>query len=186
MLEHIRTQQSVTPADMITLRECIESAREILMCPHCPKRFLSIIQNVSILGTLCFCITDCYSRILRSVDAEEQRAFNMNEQKQLEIRSSIFASVQGNDSAASFQVEMTPSQWKAFMRNTVKSEVFGVHGSREKCFWAFLDNLEDRQKHWHEMPDCDPTYRSDCTPDNQPLCILTIKEVRKMVKDLNL
>ncbi|CAG8172974.1 unnamed protein product [Penicillium salamii] len=190
MLERLRTTQHfVTLGDIVTLRECREGAREVLACTHCPQNYLSNTQNALILGTLCLCFAECYGSILRNVDAEEQRALQANEQKQLEITTPIVTSSQVSNGSALFQVEMTPPQWKLFMRNTVKAEIFGVNGHRETCFLSFLASMEERQESWHEtIPaiNCDHTYRYDCTTEDQPLCILTIKEVRKMIDNLGL
>lgn len=194
LLERIRTttRPFAAPGNMLLLRECIDSAREVLICPHCPQGYLSSIQNVSILGTLCLCIAESYSRILRSIDEEEQRASRANEQKQLEITSSGFAPTQNNHSnsaPALFQVEITPAQWKAVMRNTVKAEIFGVEGYRERCFLSFIADLEERQKRWHESPsapDINESGRFDGAGEHIPLCLVIVKEARRMLDDLGL
>ncbi|OJI96980.1 hypothetical protein ASPVEDRAFT_23958 [Aspergillus versicolor CBS 583.65] len=187
LLERIRTttRPFAAPGNMLLLRECIGSAREVLICPHCPQGYLSSIQNVSILGTLCLCIAESYSRILRSIDEEEQRASRANEQKQLEITSSGFAPTQNNNSNG------TPTlfQWKAVMRNTVKAEIFGVDGYRERCFLSFIADLEERQKRWHEnpsVPDFNESGRLDGADEHIPLCLAIIKEARRMLNDLGL
>lgn len=75
------------------------------------------------------------------------------------------------------------------MRNTMKAEVFGISGFQEKSFLSFLAEFEDRQKRWHRnppAPDCEKSYRSDCTTKEEPLCLLTIKEIRNMLDNLEL
>ncbi|QKX53843.1 uncharacterized protein TRUGW13939_00923 [Talaromyces rugulosus] len=190
MMEQLRGQDQFTvPDDLTILRNCLNSARQVLDCTHCPLRYLSIVQNATILGALCLCLAECYARALDWIDGEAKRANSAKQQKRLSVLASSPDVIHGPSLTvtmpASFAVEVAPSEWRNMMRNIVKAELFGTESRKQDCFSSFISALEDRQRSWHRTPpapDCPPMYRSPCNVDDPlPTCLSIVNEAKKLI-----
>ncbi|CAG8390402.1 unnamed protein product [Penicillium salamii] len=194
LLEQLRTNTKlVIPDDLVTLRNCKDKALGVVGCRQCPLRYFSVIQNGLILGVVTTCIAECYGRLLEQIDREELRATSEREKKRFDI-SNVSLGL-GSSSASpspqlNFTVEVEPSTWRESMRNIIKSELHGVQGRRENCFMAFVFQLEERQKKWHQTPparDCPSHYRSSCNhPDRTPSCLIVLDNTKRLVNSFNL
>ncbi|KAE8376782.1 hypothetical protein BDV26DRAFT_264982 [Aspergillus bertholletiae] len=190
MMEQLRAKDRiVVPDDLGLLRNYVSSAKQVLYCQECPRRYLSIVQNGTMLGVLCMCIAACYARALEAIDAETKRASDANEQKQLCISASSPESLHSpsplGNVLSSFSVDVAASEWASIMRRTVKVEIFGTESCTENCFMSFIDTLQERQKGWHRIPpapDCPSTYPSLCDKnDPEPVCLVIVNQARKLV-----
>lgn len=189
LLERLRIKsQLIAPDDLFLIRDSLEKLTAVIYCEKCPQRYFSIIQNAVILGVVCLCIAESYARVLEAIDREEARASRTGEQKLVNIFmiAGGLLSGQGDpESSYPFSAEMSPAEWKVLMRRLVKAEVLGIEGRRDKCFLALIEQLDERQRRWHETPpapDCPPGYRSTCRfPDRIPTCLKLIDDARKLV-----
>ncbi|KAF4954100.1 hypothetical protein FSARC_12225 [Fusarium sarcochroum] len=176
----------VVPNDLAILRNTFERAKDVLDCPKCPLRFASVLQNATILGTLCVCISESYVRFIKAVDAKTLEAADKG--AKLKVALNPLHGDSHSDpvnETLSVPIEVSSEQWKSLMYNAVKSEIFGVEGCRDKSFISFIERLEDRQKRWHTLPtapDCPSTYQSACSSsDELPLCLTITKAARKVL-----
>ncbi|KAE8167717.1 hypothetical protein BDV40DRAFT_152664 [Aspergillus tamarii] len=190
MMEQLRAKDRIAvPGDLVLLRNCVSSSKQVLYCQECPRRYLSIVQNGTMLGVLCMCIAACYARALETIDTETKRASDANERKQLCISTSNPEALHDPSSLgnvlSSFSVDIAASEWASIMRRTVKVEIFGSESSKENCFMSFIDALQERQRGWHQVPpapDCPSTYRSLCDMTGpEPVCLVIVNEAKKLI-----
>jgi hypothetical protein len=143
---------------------------------------------------LCLCMAECYAKLLDDIKQERIRATSADEQKRLSFSSfghdSLRRASQCEPMIAPVVLDVSPSEWEDFMRKTVKSDIFGADGHRERCFMSLLNGLEERQRQWHQTPpakDCPPMYRSACGPaDRMPTCLMIVRDVRSLIDSLDL
>ncbi|KAF4943307.1 hypothetical protein FGADI_13505 [Fusarium gaditjirri] len=184
LLNRLRVRTELTvPDDLATLRNTFERATDVLECPKCPMRFSSVLQNAGILGILCVCIAESYVSFIKTIDEKEIEASNKG--GNLKIALNPLGQSHAADDTVLVLIEVSPEQWKSLMYNVVKSEIFGIHGHRDKSFVAFIERLEERQTRWHTLPtapDCPSTYQSACSSPNElPLCLTITKAARKVL-----
>lgn len=194
LMDQLKSKHQLSaPDDLVFLKNCINSAADILTCPYCPMRYLAIIQNAALLGIFCLCLAESYARILDSIGEEERRAGNMGIEKQLNIQSGTKDVMQHTYSpttniSASFSVKIPPAEWGNIMRQVVKREIFGTDDHETLCLVTLMDRLEQRQKRWHEAPpapDCPPSYRSACGPNDRiPTCLRLIDDSWRLIHQL--
>ncbi|RDK39831.1 MFS general substrate transporter [Aspergillus phoenicis ATCC 13157] len=194
LLERLRIKsQLIAPDDLFLIRDSLEKLTAVIYCEKCPQRYFSIIQNAVILGVVCLCIAESYARVLEAIDREEARASRTGEQKLVNIfmiAGGLLSGQSDLESSYPFSAEISPAEWKVLMRRLVKAEVLGIEGRRDKCFLALIEQLDERQRRWHETPpapDCPPGYRSTCRfPDRIPTCLKLIDDARKLVDLLDI
>lgn len=179
------------PDDLAILRSCKDKALGVVGCKQCPLRYFSVIQNGLILGVVTTCIAECYGRLLEQIDREELRATSEGEKKVFNIsNSNLGARSTLPPTQLNFTIEVDPPAWRESMRNIIKSELYGVQGSRENCFMAFVGQLEERQKRWHQTPparDCPSHYRSSCDlTDRIPSCLIVIDDTKRLISNFRL
>ncbi|KAF7622709.1 hypothetical protein F9C07_2286782 [Aspergillus flavus] len=190
MMEQLRAKDRIAvPGDLVLLRNCVSSSKQVLYCQECPRRYLSIVQNGTMLGVLCMCIAACYARALETIETEMKQASDTNERKQLCISASSPEAL--HDTAplgnvlSSFSVDIAASEWANIMRRTVKVEIFGTESNKENCFMSFIDTLQERQRGWHQVPpapDCPSTYQTLCDMTGpEPVCLVIVNEAKKLV-----
>ncbi|KZL70057.1 hypothetical protein CT0861_09274 [Colletotrichum tofieldiae] len=157
LLDKLKSKHKLSaPDDLVFLRNCVNSAVDVLTCTSCPMRYLAIIQNAVLLGVFCLCLAESYARILDAIDEEEKQARNMGIEKQLIVQSGTNDAIQYSyspttNTSASFSVKISPTEWGSIMRRVVKKEIFGAEDHKTLCLVTLIDRLEQRQKCWHEL-----------------------------------
>ncbi|KAI7226424.1 hypothetical protein KC330_g8820 [Hortaea werneckii] len=64
------SSSSSFPHTLAPLRTAMQTATSILVCPHCPQKFLSAMQNTQLLGTLLVCIADRFRGVVEGIEEE--------------------------------------------------------------------------------------------------------------------
>lgn len=134
-----------------------KTARNVIRCEICPKRFATGMQNVMFLGTLLNVIADTWLRV-----------------------SQANAEVLGRETApvpyvASLMQNPNPMEsWRTWLRRTVRSAVIGgpiEDAGRSQCsdspdLLSLIKEFEERQRSWHSNGTSHPLYQS---PQSQNL-----------------
>ncbi|KAE8155342.1 hypothetical protein BDV25DRAFT_942 [Aspergillus avenaceus] len=195
LLDRLRMKgEFALPDDLVLLRDSIGTAAGVLNCTQCPLRYLCVVQNATILGILCVCIAECYSKIMETIDADVRRAMDIQDTMQLRLstvhdKGTYIGHTDPGHATSPLIIEVIPSEWRRLMRNAVKTEIFGVGNGKEKSFMQLIDGLEERQKGWHQTPpapDCPPIYRSVChLTDRKPTCLLIVEDAKRLINLLD-
>lgn len=128
-----------------------KTARDVIRCEICPKRFATGMQNVMFLGTLLNVIADSWLRISQA-NAEEL----------------------GREAApapyvASLMQSPNPTEnWRTWLRQTVRCAVIGGpidDAGRSQCsdspdLLSLIKELEERQRSWHSGETSHPLHQS--------------------------
>ncbi|CAK3995729.1 Hypothetical predicted protein [Lecanosticta acicola] len=146
------------PYALHTLREAMQTASTVLTCEECPKRFMTAIHNVHIMGTLLMSITEGFSKTLHSITTETRRAGEAGEKKQFRLADSNTSTSHlhtgGLGCVAAFSVKLTPEEWKRMCKKVVRAEVHGPEDGNGCCVYLMgvLKQMEERQHEWHQQP----------------------------------
>lgn len=191
------------PASVHTLREAVGSAWDVLHCQECPKRFLTGMHNVQLLGLFLVSISERYAKVIDAIDQEEARASDRSELKSFRLADLTAASSHlhsgGNlmSPGTSFSLDLAPTEWKKLAKKVVKAEVKGTSDGCCPCFVSLMDQMEVRQKHFHEHPplvDGPKPYSRDkilqmnrehAKKGGEFRCLHNVDEARKIVDNLD-
>lgn len=152
-LSHISslTEFPISHNTLCSLFLASKTARNVIRCEICPKRFATGMQNVMFLGTLLNVIADTWLRVSQA-NAEDL----------------------GREAApapyvASLMQNSNPTEsWRAWLRQTVRSAVIGGpidDLGRSQCsdspdLLSLIKEFEERQRTWHSNGTSHPLYQS--------------------------
>jgi hypothetical protein len=184
------------PYVLPTIHSVMRTTTGVLRCEQCPKEMSTAMQNIMLLATLLTSITDCYRKLLTSVDVEAKRADEAGEKKRFRMgdNSPELMHLHTNtvDCPMGFDVELDGQEWRTLARKVIKA---GVEGSRTDppTIMGMASMLEERQHQWHQNPDTLETrihFGGDgkpCEPrDGEFSCLKMIMFVRRHVERLGL
>lgn len=121
------------PFSLHSLREAMGTASSVLECEECPRRFITCIQNTSIIGTLFVSIAERFSKVLEAITSEAVRAKSANETKRFRLAdlntSTSHLHTGGVGCAAAFSINFSPDEWRAMSKKVVRAEVYGPHAA---------------------------------------------------------
>lgn len=153
------------PTSLHPLREAMLTASQVMTCPSCPKRFITGLQNVSLLNALLMSLADRFSRILTSIsnEATTLEAYNASvpatEQKTKTFRLADLSTpghlhTGGIGCAAAFNLSLSPAEWRSMVKKVVRAEVHGPADGNEccPCLLGLIAQMEKRQDRWHQAP----------------------------------
>lgn len=184
------------PTSLHTLRDAISTAWDVLHCVECPRRFLTGMHNVHLLGVFLFSIAERYAKVLDGIDDEEARASAKNEMKTFRLddltsASSHLHSTESTVSMRSFTMDLAPAEWRSLAKKVVKAEVLGTSDGCCPCLVQVIDQLEARQHRWHENPPAEDLRASmqiqqimdaNKRNDGDPVCMKLAVEARHLVQ----
>lgn len=133
-----------------------KTARNVIRCEICPKRFATGMQNVMFLGTLLNVVADTWLRVSQT-NAEE-----------------LGRQAAPAPYAASLMQSSNPLDgWRIWLRQTVRGAVIGGpidEPGRCQCsdspdLLSLIKEMEERQRNWHSSETSHPLYQSQ-----QPHC----------------
>lgn len=157
------------PTSLHPLREAMQTASRIIACPICPTRFITGLQNVSLLNALLMCLAERFAQILKAISTEASllEAHNTSapasERKVKSFRLADLDTPQhlhtgsgsgGLGCAAAFSISLSPAEWRSMAKKVVRAEVHGPadgEGGRPH-FLGLIAQMEERQDRWHRMP----------------------------------
>jgi hypothetical protein len=152
------------PHTLQPLREAMQTAARVLPCQICPKRFLSAIQNVHLMGTLLVCIAERFGKILSQLSEDAKRASSAGETRVVRLLDVSGSDAKLCDFSTALQVELTPDEWCTLRKKVVRAEVAGSSRDGTSDDHVSLSSLcrtmRRRQERWHQMECPDDFPRS--------------------------
>jgi hypothetical protein len=100
-------------------------------------------------------VTDCYRKILGSIDAEAARAENAGTTIQYRIGDTSperwHLHTGTNDCPMGVNVDLDPSEYKMLARKVIKADVLGAANANpnQMSVLGIVKSLEERQHEWH-------------------------------------
>ncbi|KAI5369336.1 Putative zn(2)-C6 fungal-type DNA-binding domain-containing protein [Septoria linicola] len=146
------------PFSLHPLREAMQTASTVLKCSECPKRFITGIQNVQLVGTLLMSIAERFDKILGYINSEASRAKIAGETKKFRLADlntpSAHLHAGGLGCVAAFSVDLSPEEWRSMSKKVVRAEVHGPEDGNSCCpyFVGLCKQMEERQTKWHSNP----------------------------------
>lgn len=135
-----------------------KTARAVIRCQACPRKFATGLQNVMFTGTLLNVMGDAWLRVSKAdaVELGKQAA------------PSSYAQAINQNSP-----DPTES-WKEWLRQTVRSGVLGgpsdpagsVRCSDSPSLLCLIQEMEARQRRWHKSHPLPPSERVNTPPEN--------------------
>jgi hypothetical protein len=186
------------PDTLPLLRNSIQSTKAVLECPQCPKESTSAMQNIMLLTTLLTSITDCYRKLLLSIDTEAKRVEEAGEKKHFRMGDSSPEKAHLHtgtlDCPMGFYVDLNGQEWRTLARKVVKADVVGSGVAlNSSAVLGLADMLEERQRRWHRDPktlEIRTHFSKDgihCAPrDGEFSCLKMVGMVRRHVDLLDL
>ena len=175
-------------SDFYASLSLLQSARKVadtaVSCRICPKKYLSAIQNALALCTLVVSMSDCYEKLLRSLNEEDEGSGELSSPKSINIQGEPR---QGFD-APVFNIVLEAEEWRTFSRKAIKTEIYGCsrEGSTNQCFSELIERLEKRQREWHNSPPgvgFPPSYQVGAH-EPKPSCLGLVTSAKKSLERL--
>jgi hypothetical protein len=150
------------------LREAMQAASRVIPCQICPKRFLSAIQNVHLMGTLLVCIAERFGKVLSQLSDDAERASSVGELKSFRLLDVADSDADlCNLSTAAFQVVLGPDDARMICKKIVRAEVMGPgrddNGTAHISLNGLCRSMRERQNRWHHM-ECPDDFPRDIRP----------------------
>jgi hypothetical protein len=144
------------PICLPTLRLAITTTKDVLNCEECPKQISSGTQNIMLLTTLLTSITDCYRKLLISIDADAELATSTGAKKSFRMGDNSPQNAHLHtgtpDCPMGFEVDLDGDEWRVLARKVVKADVEGRGVAGGGGVLGLADLLEARQIKWHSDP----------------------------------
>jgi len=140
------------PFSMGVLTSATRVAQTACRCRQCPTQYASALQNLMLLSTLLPLIAHEYGKLLAYIDDRASKGgtitFRMGEKE--DTRNHIVQRHTGGaDCPMAFDMEMSTEEWRSMARKVIKKRVTGPD---DFSVLGVLNDLESRQRHWHEHP----------------------------------
>ncbi|KAA8652213.1 Zn(II)2Cys6 transcription factor rglT [Aspergillus tanneri] len=161
-----------------------KTARAVIRCQACPKKFATGLQNVMFTGTLLTVMGDAWLRVSKA-DAAELG-------KQAAPSSYVYTINQNSSNPA--------ESWKEWLRQTVRSGVAGVPSdpagavqcSGAPSLLSLIEEMEARQRRWHQSHPLPQSERLNVSPEvlakpydpqkeQDLLCLRVVKSAREVI-----
>jgi len=139
------------PFSMGVLTRATRVAQDACRCKQCPIQYASALQNLMLLSTLLPLIAHEYSKLLAHIDDRASRGgtitFRIGEKEN--TLGHMIRHTGAVDCPMSFDMEMSTEEWRSMARKVIKKKVMGPD---DTSVLGVLNDLESRQRHWHEHP----------------------------------
>jgi len=159
-------------AALATVRGAAATAANSIWCPKCGSVLMETatppiesFQNTMLLGTILPVIANGYSRLLKMIDVETDKAVATGQTKTFRFhdygglcgkQASVQQAVCCAEKDIFFnKVEMPPAQWRTTVRALLRVDIYGHEqtGFKHKGLKDLLDEMEYRQSTRHDMID---------------------------------
>ena len=139
------------PFSMGALTKATRVAQGACHCEQCPTQYASALQNLMLLSTLLPLIAHEYGKLLAHIDDRASKGgtitFRMGEKEQsLEQMHMHTGAV---DCPMAFETDLSTDEWRSMARKAIKRKVVGPDDTSVQ---GVVDQLESRQRFWHEHP----------------------------------
>lgn len=139
------------PFSMGVLTSATRVAQTACRCRKCPTLYASSLQNLMLLSTLLPLIAHEYGKLLAYIDDRASKGgtitFRMGEKENTPDH--VQRHTGGTDCPMAFDMEMSTEEWRSMARKVIKKRVMGPD---DISVLGVLNDLESRQRHWHEHP----------------------------------
>lgn len=186
-LDQVRvTRDYQFPRDLHLLSETVATARTILSCEICPRRFVTAMLNAQGLGMLVVSIAEGYSKILGSLKSGHNQDHNSSTSQLLYVGIPNEASPM--QSLLSLGIEVSTAEWRSLMQRVLRSEIHGTQHMNQWTIVSLIDELEGRQRSWHLHPPSDdfPSIYHHTCDTSAPACLVLVGDARRMIANLEL
>lgn len=180
------------PAVIPRLRSAMDTASAIIHCPKCPKENFTAIQNVQSLSALLTALGERFHRVLTEIDAEAARLEETGQKKPFRIGDNSAENAHLHTGTLNcpmgFDIQLEGKDWKKLAKQALRTEVLGGGCNKRPLVWL-LEEMEKRQKRWHEDHDSNREERErmwgshdEChNKGEEATCLKMIKQIRTMI-----
>ena len=193
------TKEWAFPMSVHKLKTAMHTSDGVLKCPTCPHEPSSAMQNLMMLTTLLTSVTDCYRKILKSIDAQAAQAEETGTSIQYRMGDSSperwHLHTGTNDCPMGINVDLDASEYKMLARKVIRADVLGAANSPmgQISILELVRRLEERQNEWHtsgshsELRAHFASAGEQCNPSNGDYtCLKLIGMIRHHVSLLGL
>jgi hypothetical protein len=187
------------PMTVHKLKVAMQTSDSVLKCPTCPHEATSAMQNLMMLTTLLTTITDCYRKILNTIDAEAAKAESTGTSIQYRMGDSSperwHLHTGTDDCPMGINIDLDPAEYKSLARKVIKADVLGASNARpnQVSIMGLVRRLEERQHGWHngassaEIRAPSSGGERECRPETgDPTCLKLVGMIRNRVDLLGL
>ena len=179
------------PFSMGALSKATTVARGACHCEHCPTEYASALQNLMLLSTLLPLIAHEYGKLLAHVDERASKGgtitFRMGEKEQ--VFENLHRHTGNPDCPMAFELDLSAEEWRSMARKVITRNVLGP---KDLSVSGVVDDLERRQKQWHEHPIlAEFQHGTDCHghgPEigDEHICLKLLSRVKSSIEALKL
>ena len=193
------TKEWSFPMSVHKLKTAMQTSDAVLKCQICPYESTTAMQNLMLLTTLLTTVTDCYRKILKSIDVQAAKAEESGDTIQYRMGDSNpekwHLHTGTNDCPMGINVDLDASEYKMLARKVIRADVHGAKNSPmgQISVVGLVDRLEQRQQEWHkgassaEMREHYSGGGQQCNPENGDFtCLKLVGMVRHQVGMLEL
>ena len=150
------TREWPFPMSVHQLKAAMQTSDAVLNCPICPHESTTAMQNLMMLTTLLTTLTDCYRKVLKSIDAQADKAEADESTIQYRMGDSSperwHLHTGTNDCPMGINVDLDASEYKMLARKVIKADVLGAKNSLmgKISMLDLVNRLEQRQHEWHK------------------------------------
>lgn len=179
------------PFSMGILTSAARVAQTACCCKQCSTQYASALQNLMLLSTLLPLIAHEYGKLLAYIDERASKGgtvtFRMGEKEN--TREHAQRHTGGADCPMAFDMELSTEEWRSMARKVIKQRVMGPH---DVSVLGVLNDLESRQRHWHEHPTliklqhCTNCAEHGPEVGNEHACLQMLTKVKHSIDALKL
>jgi hypothetical protein len=182
------------PEVLPKLRSALATTTNVLKCEECPRQVTTAMQNVMLLTTLLTSVTDCYQKLISSIEVEAERVKESGETKNFRMGDNAPERMHLHtgtlDCPMGFDIELDGEEWRKLARKVVKADLEGSR-SGTSSIMGLTDMLTERQKQWHsdpvrEVARCSTTAEKSVPQDGEYSCLKMVDMIRRHVAGLGL
>ncbi|TQV90344.1 fungal zn(2)-Cys(6) binuclear clusterdomain-containing protein [Cordyceps javanica] len=172
--------------DIERLRTIRQEAVELVQCSICPLRYVSLVQNVSLICGLIFSLAHVYRRIVESIDTRSTYFTNDSEANLAMLSSLVSFSNPSSPDTPCPAIDREALYLTTAAKSLIRQELFGFL-PQGNTFSSLLDMFETRQSLWHACPPC-----SDYPAiyihgiEKTPMCVFQSHEARRLIQTLEI
>jgi hypothetical protein len=149
------TKDWAFPMQVHKLKVALQTTDSVIKCPTCPHETTSAMQNLMMLTTLLTTVTDCYRKILHTIDVEAARAEAAGTSIQYRMGDTNperwHLHTGTNDCPMGINVDLDPPEYRMLARKVIKADVLGASNpsQNQTSILGLVKRLEERQHEWH-------------------------------------
>lgn len=179
------------PFSMGALTKATKVARDACRCKQCPTQYATALQNLMLLSTLLPLIAHEYGKLLEQVDERASKGGSVT--LRMGERDASIEDMQRHtfdlDCPMAFDMELSAREWMSMARKAISKKVIGPD---DASVLGVVNDLESRQKYWHEHPTLAEFQHGKACKEHGPevgeehTCLQMLNRVKSAVRSLEL